>query len=94
MFVEQVLEYKIEPSTYEKIARFNFQNARYIYLSDWKPEMDSKDNFTEYLKGPQPFTSFSTNPRRGILSLFRKKHPPPTVQFNQQYAPPKDSLEF
>lgn len=92
-FIEQVLEYQPQINLQEHYAKFNFLNTQNIYLSDWRSSMDSKDNFTEYLKGPQPFTFFSTNPRKGILSLFRKKPPPPRVKFNQQKINPLDTLK-
>jgi len=56
--------------------------------------MNSKNIFTEYLKGPQLFTFYSKNPKKGILSLFRKKYSPSRVKFNQQRFIPNDSSKY
>ena len=52
-------------------GRRNLKTIQNMYLGGYKPEMNSADNYLNYLRGPQDVSLFSTSPTRGIGSVIR-----------------------
>ena len=68
-FKSNVLQFRIVPSTNEVNAKINFEHTNLIFLSGYTPPMNSMDNYKNYLKGPQPFSIFSTDKTKGIIGF-------------------------
>lgn len=77
-FKSNVLQFKIVPSTHEVNAKINFEHTNLIFLSGYTPPMNSTDNYKNYLKGPQPFSIFSTDKTKGIVRFINSIKKPKT----------------
>lgn len=59
-------------TTNEKLnARQNLINLNKHYLGGYRPEMNSLDNYLNYMRGPQGVSILSTNPNKGLFKWWK-----------------------
>ena len=67
----EILASRIRLSREETNATINIVNSHLLFLSGYRPALDSYENFQLYIAGPQDATFFSTNPSRGLSQVFK-----------------------
>ncbi|MEQ8471295.1 MAG: hypothetical protein RIC35_08915 [Marinoscillum sp.] len=70
-FKQEILESRVEPTKEEKAATETMQMAKTLFLAGYTPEMNSLDNYKDYIKGPQGVSILSSDPSKGIIKSFK-----------------------
>lgn len=74
---QKMIEHEVIYTIEEINAVNNVAYSTILYKKGYIPEMNSLDNFKNYMKEPQGVTLFSTNPSKGIIKTIqrlRSKH--------------------
>ena len=69
---EKIVEHEIEPTIEEINATNNVAYSNLLFLKGYVPEMNSLDNFKNYIQEPKGVTFFSTGPSRGLIRSLKK----------------------
>ncbi|SMD34760.1 CarboxypepD_reg-like domain-containing protein [Reichenbachiella faecimaris] len=79
---QEMMAYKV-PYTVEEInAVNNVEYSTLLYKKGYIPEMNSLDNFKNYMKEPQGVTLFSSDPSKGIIKSIKR----PSQQNKSYYS--------
>ncbi|WP_422360970.1 carboxypeptidase-like regulatory domain-containing protein [Reichenbachiella sp.] len=88
-FKQEVVEHEVKYTEAEVNAMQNVEFSTLLYKKGYVPEMNSLDNFKNYMKEPQGVSLFSSDPSKGLiksiqrLSTQNKTHYPNTLNLNK-----------
>ncbi|MEP1780243.1 hypothetical protein [Reichenbachiella sp.] len=68
----EIVEREVKYSVEEVNAINNIAFSTVLYKKGYVPEMNSLDNFKNYMKEPQGITLFSSNPSKGLIRSIKK----------------------
>lgn len=69
---QEIIAYEVKTSKEEANAVYNVANSTVLYLQGYTPEMNSLDNFKNYIKEPKGVTLFSSDPSKGLIKSIKK----------------------
>lgn len=78
-FKKELTRREVKKSVEEVNASYNAEFSTLLFKYGYTPEMNSLDNFKDYVKEPQGATLFSSNPSRGLLRSLRQLRDQRTV---------------
>jgi hypothetical protein len=70
-FKEKVINTKPEESEQEQNAKANIAAINHYVKSMPQMKMSASDNYTEYMKGPQGVSIFSSNGQKGLIKAIK-----------------------
>ncbi|WP_420580450.1 hypothetical protein [Reichenbachiella sp.] len=71
-FKQEIVEHEVKYTEAEANAIQNVEFSTLLYKKGYVPEMNSLDNFKNYLKEPQGVTLFSSDPSKGLLKSIKR----------------------
>lgn len=69
---QEMINHVVKYSAEEVNALYNVEFSTILYKKGYVPEMNSLDNFKNYIKEPQGVTLFSSDPSKGIIKSIKK----------------------
>lgn len=70
-FKQEIAKREAKHSVEEVNASYNMEFSTLLFRYGYTPEMNSLDNFKDYVRDPQEATLISSNPSRGLLRSLR-----------------------
>lgn len=74
-FKQEIVEHEIGHTVEEVNAINNVAYSTMLYKKGYVPQMNSLDNFKNYIKEPQGVALLSSNPSKGLIKSFKKLKP-------------------
>lgn len=71
-FKQEIVEHEVKYTEAEINAISNVEFSTIMYKQGYVPEMNSLDNFKNYMKEPQGITLFSSDPSKGLIKSFQR----------------------
>jgi len=68
----EIINHNVTISIEETNAINNVASSTILYLQGYVPEMNSLDNFKNYIKEPQGVTLFSSDPSKGLIKTIKR----------------------
>ena len=94
-FKQGIVEHEVKYTEAEVNAINNVEFSTVLYKSGYVPEMNSLDNFKNYIKEPQGVTLFSSDPSKGLIrSIKRLNHQKRTLSDQTLILNKTDTVKF
>lgn len=71
-FKQEIIKRKVQYTEDEVNAIQNVEYSTILYKKGYVPEMNSLDNFKNYMKEPQGVTLFSSDPSKGLIKSIQR----------------------